>query len=301
MFCTKCGNNIPEGNFFCSACGTATPYANITLNDSGDFVKSVFGDKLFLIATILLTVSAGITLFMGALPILQAFIVVAMFMLYSKASKGAQLKDLQSPLKILNGTVLAQQIIIWILVGLCFIASGIIAIVALVIITSNEISIDFSSFEEINSDIIIGFAVALLLIVAVALVIVAVVYILFNIFCLGKMRKCSRSLVVSSETGDFRIEKLNAVKGWLMALGIIGIISALLSCASVPMSAAQLSRMQLQLSQIPEMAEFINIFSTLATTANIGTILITLLNTGCTSVAYILLAKLCEKIKVDKS
>ena len=100
MYCNNCGTENPENGAFCTACGSKmnqdpTPTA---LPSFVAALQGLAGTKLFLIATIVLTVSAAESL-LGSLSVGHIIAVIGFWLIWAAARKG-DLTGYRAPLKM---------------------------------------------------------------------------------------------------------------------------------------------------------------------------------------------------------
>lgn len=198
--------------------------------------KSIFSSPLFLAICILWSVNVFVR-FMGELQyygsfdieIIGVLFLVGLWIIYGKAKGGS------SPLtgmNIVSGTLKAQYIILWICVG-ALVVCGLIFVGASATLGDSldgifaELGIDF---DYIIGSVGIDIPESLVFIVIGAGMIgAAIVFIIIDIFCVGKMHAFAKSLCDNEKCGENEIEKAKATKNWLMVCGIFVAISAVFS------------------------------------------------------------------------
>lgn len=240
MKCINCGNEIAENSAFCTFCGSPVSSAEqpeAPLNAVHQKMLDIFKDKLFLALCILVSASAGFSLISGNVPLLRILFTIFLWLIYAKAAKNmVDIKNMRN----VSGTVFASYVVTWVLIGLlglvCVI--GFIAFVVLgnspeitsimsEILTEAEYSIE--GFDEISSLMLGSGAIIIMAIGIIALFVIGIAVALINVFGMGSIHKFTKSLYSSAEIGDFRVEKLNTAKNWLLVFGILNCITAVSS------------------------------------------------------------------------
>ena len=326
MKCKVCGKEVPEYFRVCDACGAdMTPPAAepvvteqpldsqpITIPSAADLYDPIsqklsakFGGAAFLIAAILFAVYSAISTFiLGSLPIIEIIATVAMFMLYGKARAKADTYEYRSPLKMMSGIALAEYIIGWVIVGLFAVIGGLIALMGVAYDSLDLDMADVGDFSELASlgidlETMLGIV---LVVFGVVFVVIAIVCIFFNIFCIGRMRKCAKSFADSCESGVWFIEKLGAVRGWLITLGVFQSLSALSSLASLPAALMSSAMVDESIGIIggADMPSLTYGLTESLATLSVGSIFLEVIGMVCMAVAFFLLASCAkeeEKIK----
>ncbi|MCI8590079.1 MAG: hypothetical protein HFE77_05140 [Clostridiales bacterium] len=192
-------------------------------------IETKIKSPLFLTAAILLTVSNALELISNhffPFNIFGILYTIGAWMLYMAVSKGS-LQNGRSASKLIKGSVKAQWIVNWVLVGLlgllfllCIVAFPVVSTV----LASLEDSV--SSYDLAFATSVSGVAVA---IVAFAILIVAGAYVLINIFWVGNLSKFTDGFDQTVATGRVDLPKLNVVKNWLLVLTVWSGINAIRS------------------------------------------------------------------------
>ena len=238
MKCNNCGFENADTNAFCINCGNSLkeqqpvasePTPTISVNPVAEKVIWVLKDNLFLAICILTSVLTGTSLLSGSLNVIGVLFTIFLWLIFAKTKKN--LVDVANMRRV-SGTIFANYVIGWVLFGLmAFLTVIIIAISGAGSIYLDEIisELDLGSFYNMFDAMSAGIIIFALIIIMV----VALAAILVTIFAYGTIHKFARSLYVSVLTGAFNLEKVDAAKNWLLALGIIEGISALLSIYNI--------------------------------------------------------------------
>ncbi|MBR5451706.1 MAG: hypothetical protein IKV36_01790 [Clostridia bacterium] len=238
MICKKCKNQIPDGSLYCPVCGEPQTQPDTTnINGMPSAIAglvSLFSDKLFFVATILMTVSAAAGFVGGGIPVFYILIAIAMWMAYA-AVKNKNVMGLGTPLKMFSGISLAEYILGWVVTG-CFGLGGISMLLggAALGTVTNEYLKYIGDFSDIMPNQEVGGIV--IAIFGIAFIIGAVAVALLNVFVVGKMRKTAKSVLVTFQTGIDQIVNLKLTKVCMLILGIISGISALSSLPNAPLA-----------------------------------------------------------------
>ena len=253
MFCTNCGQQIPEGSAFCPNCGTrlsaapqaaqpeqpaafpteapaapaytqpayAPPPAFDGTRLGGEIarLKSILSSTPFLVLCILYSASIVLGLFGGGFDILGILFCISLWITYAAArEQSAYLKT--SGLRFSRGVLTADWVLTWI--GIIFIAvAGIILVI--VLMAGGAAADRYSSGYGYGYGAAIGAGIGIVLLVA--LVIGIAIAVLVTIFFLGSLRKFSASVVSAAETGVPAYVKASASRIWLMIVGILGCLA----------------------------------------------------------------------------
>ncbi len=232
-------------------------------------LEAAFASPLFLATAILYSASFAIGLSAGGFDVISLLIVIGMWLAFA-AAKGGKLSEKQTGIKMLSGCIKAQFIIMWVIIGAVVSLSVILMAVGpaflheLGNITLSGMSIDgyinsitpghtvYDYYDaELASGIFIG-------VVSTVMFLCVVVCTLINIFYIRNLHKLTKSVCVSFETGNVKLEKLQTVKIWMIVLAVltgIGALNSLLyaqvvglgsgcSCAAMILVVIMLSKLE---------------------------------------------------------
>lgn len=237
MKCNNCGNEILENSAFCTFCGS--PLTSVEATDTPvsavkEKILNIFKDKLFLVLCILVSVSTVFSIANSNIPLLLILFTIFLWLIYAKAAKNTV--DIKN-MRCVSGTVFAVYVINWVLIGLLGFATVIGAIITLAIgstaefeNTINQILSEYD-FSVNGFDSLLALTTGSIMIIAVVafiiFLVICVIAAIVNIFGMRSLHKFAKSLYISAQIDNFRIEKLNAAKSWLLVFGIGTCISAL--------------------------------------------------------------------------
>ncbi|MCI8331561.1 MAG: hypothetical protein HFE78_01865 [Clostridiales bacterium] len=192
-------------------------------------IETKIKSPLFLTAAILLTVTNALELISNHFVPFNVFGIlytIGVWLLYV-AVKNGSLQNGRNGSKLIKGSVKAQWIVNWVIVGLL----GLLFLLCLVafpavssILGSLENSVN--SYDLAFAAGVSGVAVA---IVAFAILFIAGAYVVINIFWIGNLSKFTNGFDQSVATGQVNLPKMNAVRTWLLVLTILSGISAITS------------------------------------------------------------------------
>ncbi len=262
MYCAKCGAEIGNAKY-CPVCGEKQPEpaGGVGIFDGAqpqgqrgavaDLLTTVFRDPMYLILTILITVSCigssitlsrqdistGVNISVSVFPILFA---VALWMCFVSAKSSNGLSP--AGLSFSSGLVKAQMIIMWIAFGIIVIG-GIMTIVLgpsiadridfygwgsgtngfpqlppEVLEELNELGIDESRLLVISKAAIIGIGIALLF--------GAVIILIINVCFYRKLHMFTKSLCTSLKTDMYEVRKARASKNWLIVSAVFTLLES---------------------------------------------------------------------------
>ena len=272
MYCAKCGAEIGNARY-CPVCGEKQPEPeyrqaaagpNVSIFDDAqpqgqmgavaDLLTTVFRDPMYLIITILITVSCigssitlsrqdvstGVNISVSVFPILFA---VALWMCFVSAKSSNGLSP--AGLSFASGLVKAQMIIMWIAFGIIVIG-GIMTIVLgpsiadridfygwgsgtdgfpslppEVLEELKELGIDEARALVISKAAIIGIGIALLF--------GAVIILIINVCFYRKLHMFTKSLCTSLKTDVYEVRKARASKNWLIVSAVFTLL-----CSGLP-------------------------------------------------------------------
>jgi len=234
MFCPHCGKQIPPQSIFCSHCGqpvtrvsqSAAPAAVNGYVTTGS-IKALLATPQFLAICILQSIGTFLQLSGGGFPPIAILFSVALWLSYA-AGRSSEPYFKTVGLKIAYGTLLADWILTWILIGLVLIGG------LLVCFGSSFLSLfmvpDFFGGYGWNSPAANTFLPAALGTVVAALlggllIVAAGAMAVVNIFFTYRCYKFSRSLFTAAVTGGGILFKPASVRVWLMVVGILSCLS----------------------------------------------------------------------------
>lgn len=224
MKCMNCGFEAQENFDFCPNCGRQTAVAEpVSLNPAADGILFALKDKLFLLICIFMSAATVFSLAEGTVNIINILLCVFLWLVYAGACKGeADVAHLRN----VSGTVYAYYVIVYVVCGILLVVGGLCAF----LFAGNNMFAEI--FEEIVFEtglgqdiinIVSGISGAIIFIV---FAIIAIIGIAINALAIGKIHRFAKSVYMSADCGELRLEKVSAAKNWLLAFGIISIISA---------------------------------------------------------------------------
>lgn len=295
MRCQSCGAVIEDNSAFCTVCGarqdpvlrrTEEKYGSTgSAYDSreayyssgsavGPVFSSVFREPLFLVITILMTVSAICALFswvgnstydfeinLGAvLPILYA---VALWLIFAEFRTDKPLYK-NTGLAIASGTTKAEFILMWV-------AVGIIAVVMVLMIVFGNLLVNYlpypfiedlpDIFNDLPGGLGVGYPVAngipapsipmptnpgynaqaistsMMLIIVIGGLFAIALLIVFNLCFIRKLHRFIKSLCVSLKNDYLQVECVRPVKAWLIVAAVLNFIAAVNALRFAPFAA----------------------------------------------------------------
>lgn len=245
MFCKFCGCEIESGATFCTGCGKELSWAeNYTVQMTENPIKEKFVGMFslgkFNTAAILYTVFTVLsflsTLLTGSftIPILNIFIIIALFKLKSSGKNEGDLEGFVSGFKTLRIITVIQRVIYWVLVGI-FGAVGVLMI-GIGASLDEELTASFvegfsggmeltlpEGFEEISA-LLLDNVHIFLIAFGVTFVIIAIVLMIFNLTMQTTFVKCANQFEQTARTGENVITKARSARGWLIFLAIVNIL-----------------------------------------------------------------------------
>ncbi len=243
MKCYNCGWEADIDAAFCPVCGK--PKEVEPTNPIRMRTLSMLKDGLFLAICILMSVATVVSFLAGGLNIIYLLLTVFLWLVFAAAENGRLSTE---NMRCVSGTIYAQYVLNWVLVGICGLCTAVFALCAAVL--ANEPVSGEALIEELVGELelegiyaaeLIELLSALTLEVLFATVIAvfAVTTILaavFNIFATRSMHQFAKSLYKSAIAGQLELKKLEATQNWLMVLGVLNGISAIFSL-NMPISA----------------------------------------------------------------
>ena len=295
MRCQSCGAVIEDNSAFCIVCGArqdpvlqrteekywgaAPAYdSREAYYSSGSAVGpvycAVFREPLFLVITILMTVSAVVSLFTGVnfgdnsyeivltavIPVLFA---VALWLIFAEFRTDKPLYK-TTGLAIASGTVKAMFILIWI-------AVGIVAVVMVLMIVFGSLLVNYLPYPfiqdlpDIFNDLPGGLGVAypvsggipapnipmptnpgynaqalstgMILVICIGGLIAIALLIVVNLCFYRKLHRFTKSLCVSLKNDYLQVECIRPVKAWLIVIAVFSFIAAVNAIRLTPFGA----------------------------------------------------------------
>ena len=231
MKCTFCGFEHEENLNFCPSCGRQLTADALSLNPMADRFSNVLNDGLFLVICILMSVSAVVgLLFNGSLPIFEILFTIFLWLCFAQGKKGF---IEHAHIRSISGTVFAYYIVNFVLSGILAVCGFVISAFVGLIQSSPQIleelmgEAELATLEEFS--ILEGFSDVIGETVVILFIIIATVVILINIFGIRKIHKFVQSVYKSVEYNENRIVFAKAARSWLIVLGALGIVGALLN------------------------------------------------------------------------
>ena len=231
MWCNVCGKEIADDSTFCHACGADLSKAQ-EVNETDtivepttvippvyDYFRKIFSGNLFLVACILATVFAAGGVFRFSLDVVLDILCAVSFWLLRQSALNNNVTGYKTPLKILHVSSAITYVFLWVAVGLLALAGIITLVLGGVVI--DQMNINVIDLEGISESMLAMGAT----VIGVLFLLFAVVAALLNVFCFGNFKKCAKSFVASVETGNIVIEKMSAVKAWLLVNAILETMS----------------------------------------------------------------------------
>lgn len=199
---------------------------------SVDFV-SMFSHPLFLAICILWSVNIFVEILANysydnsvSLDVIGILFLIGLWISYGKA------KSRVSPLTGMNmvsGTLKAIYIILWVVVGI-LIVCGLLMIGGAVVLGENMAGFIESAGIDVDSiNASLGYELSVILfcvIFSAGFIGAAIIFMIVNVFYIGKVHLFAKSLCENEKCGENEIEKAKAAKNWLMVVGIFTAISA---------------------------------------------------------------------------
>ena len=245
MFCKFCGCEIAEGATFCTGCGKELSWAEnytaqVTENPIKEKFVGMFSSGKFNAATILYTVFTALSFLATALtgsvtiPILNIFIIIALFKLKEASKNEGNLDGFVSGFKTLRVITVIQRVLYWILVGVF----GVVGVLMIVIGASLDEELMASFVEGFNGGIeganIAGFedltsmfaenAYFAIIVIGIIFVFVAIIVMVFALTMQTTFVKCAKQFEETAKSGENVITKAASARGWLIFTAIISIL-----------------------------------------------------------------------------
>lgn len=262
MTCNKCGKTFEEQVRFCPFCGEPIsnnlggqppfdqntypynnapfggapygqppygyPYAPQSMPVTGvhTLLKESFSGSLFYAMCVIFTVLPILSVMVSVLadsvsfPVLDIIIVVFMWKLRDAALKSSHPSEFVTPLKAFKIITSIIYVVYWVLVGFSAVAG-----LGLMLGGNIEKFVDFSTVEEYERPMV-EFILEYIEIFGVAMLIMAAVFAVINIFFIGNCRKCADSVIHSCLSGQPLFVKLTTVANWMLVLGVLNVLGS---------------------------------------------------------------------------
>ncbi len=240
MICKNCNHQCADTDVFCTYCGatlekeTAAPASEAfaasepvisqpVISDEVNPIvqkwQQIFSHNLFLVMAILVSCSAVFSLLSGSINVISILFTIFFWILFASAKKN---EVSAKQIRWVSGTIYAQKIINWVLVGLLGFCA-IISIFSTSLLSSILSFGNFSEFGEAYSFVAGIGAAAFGVIIAIALLIAAAFIIVVNLLYFTPAHLIANSLY----NGFIDVNRLHTVKTWSLVLGILSGVSAL--------------------------------------------------------------------------
>lgn len=251
MKCVHCGYEFGDGFAFCPHCGRplpqesdpqAVPQESAVPNEKSGLaiahVLQVLKDPLFLVICILLSISALINLFSGALPLLEILAAVFLWLTYARSRDNIADEKL---LRCVSGVTYAVYVIynvaavMLMVAGVCLAAFSVPAErMFLDLMGRAEIMELLGSLTELEEhhlsmatqDLVTLLASAFVRISVEALV-SGVILLIINIAGIRNIHRFVKSVYKSLEADQIRFDKCRQAKTWLMVYGVYTALTAI--------------------------------------------------------------------------
>lgn len=226
MKCIYCNFENEQDFAYCPGCGASqTPV--ISLNPAADKILCALKDKCFLAICILLSISCGLSIVEGNLPLINILATIFLWITFSKSRNGIADK---SSLRNVSGTVYAQYIINYILFSFVFLLGILIAFLFNVINGTpellDEVIAEFNMLDDSYINIVESiFSISGFVIMAL-FTFIAVIGILINVFSMRKIHRLAKSVYEATEDPNTDFKCANAAKIWLFIFGVCTAITA---------------------------------------------------------------------------
>lgn len=242
MICKRCAKEIPDNSLFCTFCGSEQG-ETAPLKDEGGastVFHSVCASNNFHLLTVFYLVSAcasflaGVATGVVAVPIIQIFIIVALFKLEKLAKENADLSAFASPLKTFRVIIKIYQVFSWIGAVLLFVC-GVITIIAGILLAGGgvmEYAEEFLSELDIAPQLeplISSLGGIFIGVLGIIFIVFGVIIALLNVFMYGSFFKTAESAELSAKTGDIYFASLSQTRTWLIVSAVLSGVSALSS------------------------------------------------------------------------
>ncbi len=233
MKCSKCGFEKAEDFAFCPNCGAkAAAEEPITVSEPAapatpfnEKITKMLSGNLFL--TVCILISASTLLSIVSIPVIKILFTIFLWLVYVSAKKGSADGE---KMRLISGTVFANYVVNWVVAG-ALVLLAFIVIVFSSMLTGSGLMDHLGSYLSGSGLSIPGGLGTILsfsgVFIGIILIIVAAVVAVVNYIGIRSIHSFAKSLYTSVQSGEVKIEKYNAAKNWLMALGILSGVGAL--------------------------------------------------------------------------
>lgn len=232
MKCINCSYENQQNFDYCPMCGAAQQQF-ITINPAADKILYALKDNMFLAICILLTISCGMSIISGGLPLINILATIFLWIVLSKSRDN--IADANS-LRNVSGTIFANYILNYVLFGLIFVIGIIIGLVFSLANNIpqllNEISAEFymGDYNYILNNSYIDIAEPIIAIlgwvIMAVFAFVSIIGIVINALSMRKIHLFAKSVYKGVQTGYLDLKYANSAKNWLFVFGILSAISA---------------------------------------------------------------------------
>ena len=200
----------------------------VSVNLAKEKILPALKDKLYLAICILMTVSCGLSMIGGSIPLIAILLTVFSWLVYSAAKK--DIADTKN-LRCISGTIYANYVITNV-AAVCLIVIGLLCgLLFSAIADSMDLLLDSVGGTDEATRLLVdllfagsGWFVALLFIF------IAVIILLINLLGYKKIHRFAKSVYQSIENHNLdKIEYAESSKTWLWFFGIMSAIGAVLS------------------------------------------------------------------------
>lgn len=237
MKCMNCGSENTGSNQFCYACGSPLPSQQSSQTEQA---LRLLRDNLFLIMCILYSICIVFTLISCSLPIIETITAVFLWLLFAQGrAQNVNIKHMSC----ISGLLFVTYVLNWVCYCLTILASCFIAFLSFFINIAWLQGMFYSALKPFMSessmffDILAYASNALLLIVSIALVIVAIIGLVFNVLGWRSIHRFAQSLYKNLENGQKHIVKIHKAQTWLLIYGIFSAIGAVAGITTMNPSA----------------------------------------------------------------
>lgn len=233
MKCNQCGFESEQSFSYCLRCGAGPQPVCVSQNGAAVSVLAALKDNLFLVICILMSASCVLSLAASNLPLITILTTIFLWLTYAQSRK--DIADAKH-LRCVSGTVFAQYVITYVVVGLLLVVGALCATVFTFFAYDSEImDALLGSFMEIDGSYaaylgaiasISGGVIMIICVFAAALVA------LMNIFSIRYIHRFAKSVYQSIETGVLDLKYANATQIWLFIFGAFNGIGTLISLST---------------------------------------------------------------------
>ncbi len=238
MICRNCGCENQNNASFCSSCGMPLKPQGTPQNTAQSFVLKLLTDDLYTKICILMTVSAGVSVLSGNLPLIRILFAVFLWCIYEKSRKG--IVDHRQMTNV-SGTIYASYILTWVGIAVSLLAI-VIAVLTIFVASAGGLFTVFSN--SVFSDIDVGYSLgsfigwgaltgimAVLAVIRTVLTIIAEIVI--NLFGRKKLHLFAKSLYESAASGELVLSHQMEARRWLFVMGVITAVLALFNLPGI--------------------------------------------------------------------